>query len=169
MNMWWTNSLYYSSSSSLFLFRLLADVRTNNNDDREKNEWERTNRLRRRCIVCSQDQHKSALRCRVKASWRSAYARERERENERMYVGQFWWAAAASLSLILSMSVLLSLSLSVIQREGHCIAVQSEHAALLSIAPPVCVTHIQRFPLNIEKKSIDWHFHRTYKKKKRII
>lgn len=104
-------------------------------------EWERTNRLRRRCIVCSQDQHKSALRCRVKANWRSAYARERE--NERIHVGQFWWAAAASLSLFLCVSVFLPLS--VIQREGHRIAVQSEHAALLSIAPPVCVTHIQRF------------------------
>jgi hypothetical protein len=64
----------------------------------------------------------------------SARAREKERIRERMLVSFDGWPPL----LFHSLSVFLPIS--VIQHEGHRIAVQSEHAALLSIAPPVCVT-----------------------------
>ena len=73
-------------------------------------------------------------------------ARERERTREYALVS-FDGRPPPPLSLGRSLSLLSSsLSLlSVIQHEGHHIAVQSEHAAPLSIAPPVGVTHTQRY------------------------
>lgn len=54
------------------------------------------------------------------------------------------WSALLFLPLSLSRSLSALLPLSVIRHEGHRLAVQSEHAALLPVAPPVCVTSARR-------------------------
>lgn len=138
MNMWWTNfSLLFFLLHFSFVYWSMNEVQRWTLE-----QWKRANRFhRRRCVVCSQDQHKSILGCTVKANWRSAHAREEEREWE----NTCWSVLMGGRRFSFSLSVLLPLS--VIRREGHCIAVQSEYAALLLPTPPVCVTHTPRIDL----------------------
>ena len=82
MNMWWTNfSLLFFLLHFSFVYWSMNELQRWTLE-----QWKRANRFhRRRCVVCSQDQHKSILGCTVKANWRSAHAREEERERMREY------------------------------------------------------------------------------------